>query len=105
MPRPGPRKYAPLTAYLAGLAEDEVTLTLTAMEGIIGAPLPPSAREATFWVNGPQGTFNVRPWVRAGWRVARTDLRGNPPTVTVVRSTEGPDRTTPGPGRMEGRAS
>ena len=84
--RYGPRKYAPLTTYLAGLSAHEVTLTVAEIEQRIGAALPPSARAPAFWVNGPQGERNVRPWMRAGWRVARTNLRSATPTVTFVRS-------------------
>jgi hypothetical protein len=41
--RTGPRKYDPRTAYLAGLAGDEVTLTFAEIERLVDAPLPPSA--------------------------------------------------------------
>ena len=85
MPRwPGPRKYDPLTRYLANLAPDEVTLTFAEIEAIVGAPLPASARRASFWTTTPRPLV-ARPWVRAGWRVVRTDLRGEMPAVTFVR--------------------
>ena len=86
MPRRfGLHKYTPLTRYLAGLTVDEVTLTLTEIEQIIGAPLPVSARDPTFWSNGTVGVFKVRPWVQAGWRMVRTRLGGEPLAVTFVR--------------------
>jgi hypothetical protein len=83
--RLGPRKYEPLTRYLAALRADAVTLPLAEIEAIIAAPLPPTAYRPSFWVNSPQGVFGVRPWLRAGWRVARTELRREPPAVTFVR--------------------
>ena len=87
MPRQiGPRKYAPLTAYLAARPVDEVTLTLAEIEQIIGAPLPVSARQPNYWVNSRRGLFGVRPWVQAGWRMARTDLRRAEPAVTFARA-------------------
>lgn len=84
-PRNAPRKYDPLTAYLAGLDTDELTLTFAEIEQIIGAALPSSAWQSVFWVNSPKGTFTVRPWRRAGWRVAGVRLAGPSPTVTFVR--------------------
>jgi hypothetical protein len=81
--RPGPHKYDPLTRYLAALTEDEVTLPFAAIELILGATLPRSARQSSFW------TTALRPMVlslsQAGWRVRRTDLRSGPPAVTFVR--------------------
>ena len=91
MPRsPGPRKYDPLVAYLASLTADEVRLTLVEIEAIIGAALPPSARKPPFWGNASEQVVEL-PWLRAGWRVRRTDLRNDPPAVTFVRAR--PDST------------
>ena len=83
--RSGPRKYDPLTEYLVALAADEVTPTFAEIEAIIGAPLPASARAPNFWSNASSGIFQVRPWVRAGWRMARTQLRSATPAVTFQR--------------------
>jgi len=88
MPRPGPRKYTPLTTYLVGLAADEVTLTLGEIEAIIGASLPRSARQARFWANMNRtwgGSAQVHAWRRAGGRVVRTQLHSKPPAVTFAR--------------------
>ena len=85
MTRFGPRKYDPLTRYLADLTADEVTLTFAEIEAIVGVPLPPSARNPNFWSNAPSGIFRDRPWVRAGWRMARTQLRGEWLAVTFAR--------------------
>jgi hypothetical protein len=79
--RTGPRKYDPLTAYLAACAGTEVTLTLAEVEQIIGAPLPRSAAKAAFWSNTPHQVA-LPPWVAAGWRM---HLSGDPRTVTFVR--------------------
>jgi hypothetical protein len=85
MPERGPRKYDPLTRYLADLTADEVTLTFAEIEQIVGAPLPRTAWGPAFWSNGREGVFRVRPWVRAGWRVARAHLRSESPAVTFRR--------------------
>ncbi|MGD9890702.1 MAG: hypothetical protein AB7R89_11570 [Dehalococcoidia bacterium] len=81
----GPRKYVRLTDYLATLTEDAVTLTLSEIEQIIGAPLPASARATSFWTNSPTGVLTVRPWRRAGCWVVRTELRSVTPAVHFVR--------------------
>ena len=84
MPHYGPRKYDPLTRYLAALTVDEVTLTFPGIEAIIGAPLPASASLSSFWPRTSRSLV-ARPWVRARWRVARAQLRVEPPVVTFVR--------------------
>jgi hypothetical protein len=90
MPTPmgKPRKYQPLTAYLAGQPPEaaRITLTLPEVAAIVGAPLPPSARSRAFWTNAQQtwgGTVQARAWRRAGWRVVTFDYRAE--TVTFVR--------------------
>ena len=89
MPRPGPRKYAPLTTYLASLVGAEVTLTLGEIEAIIGAPLPTGARRRSWWVNAPRYLTAVV-WLRAGWRVTPDGLWGRSPSVTFVRQPSEP---------------
>jgi hypothetical protein len=87
MPRPyGPWKYAPLTAYLAALTVDEVTLTLAEIETIIAAPLPRAASSASFWSNSQLGVLRSQPWVQVGWRVRRTKLHARPPAVHFARA-------------------
>jgi hypothetical protein len=86
MPRRiGSSKYTPLTDYLAALTADEARLTLTEIEAIIGVPLPAWAHQASFWSNGLPGVFRLQPWVRAGWRMARTEMHSAPPAVHFVR--------------------
>jgi hypothetical protein len=87
----GPRKYEPLTRYLAALDTDEVTLTFAAIEQLVGAPLPPSAWRSSYWTRAPQPQGpQSRPWSRVGWRVARIHLRLDRPAVTFVRVTMPP---------------
>jgi hypothetical protein len=85
MPRTfGPRKYAPLIRYLTALPAEAVTLTLVEIEAIIAAPLPPSARRSSFWTKSPR-SLAPPPWLRAGWRVLRTELHARPPAVHFAR--------------------
>lgn len=89
--RVGSDKYQPLIAYLAALPAAEVTLTFPAIEAILGVALPAWAGQADFWTNRPRALFRQQPWVRAGWRVVRTDLRSEPSAVTFARRS--PDTT------------
>ncbi len=56
----GPRKYRPLTEYLAALSVYEVTLTLAEIEQLLGTPLPVSAQLAHVWSDHRRGLFGVR---------------------------------------------
>jgi hypothetical protein len=87
--RSHPHKYQPLTDYLAALPVATATLTVAEIETIVGFALPPGAHYRQFWRNGRRGTFDLRPWVRAGWRVARVRLYGESPAVTFARVASG----------------
>ena len=92
MPRRAVSRYDPLGAYLAGQppAVVELTLTLAELEAILGAALPRSAREGSFWgnaVNEPRVPAHVRAWRRAGWRVAAFERASA--AVTFVRAPAG----------------
>jgi hypothetical protein len=84
-PRVAPAKYLPLVRYLEALTVDEVQLALPEIEAILGASLSVWAHQPIFWSNNARGVFRQRPWLQAGWRVARTELRSVPPAVTFVR--------------------
>jgi hypothetical protein len=70
----GTTKYTPLLRHLQAVPpdQDSVTLTFAAIEGIIGAALPPRARTSGFWSGyAPVARF-LR---RAGWRMSLTGAR------------------------------
>jgi hypothetical protein len=85
----GPHKYQRLTDYLAALPAAAVTLTFPEIDAIVGFALPPTACDRRFWTNSPRGAFDLRPWMRAGWRVVRTDLYSAVPAVTFARIAHG----------------
>ena len=86
MMRGKPLKYEPLRAYLVAQTGDTVTLTLTpeAIETILGAPLPASARIVSWWGNSRRDGHS-RAWLDAGWRVTGHNFRLAKPTVTFTR--------------------
>src|SRR5687767_5917500 len=90
-PRVGPSKYLPLVRHLEALTVDEVVLTFDEIAAILGEPLSVWAYQPIFWSNNARGVFRQRPWLQAGWRVARMELRSVPPAVTFARRS--PDTT------------
>ncbi len=86
MPTGKPPKYEPLRRYLAAQVGETVTLTFAEIEGLIGASLPASAEQRSWWVNRTDGGLpQMRAWQRAGWRVSTVGLRSVPRSVTFVR--------------------
>ena len=80
-----PAKYGPLVRYLMTQPGDRVTLTLAAIEAIIGVPLPPGARRRDWWQITP-GRTALRPAIlAAGWRIVLGGFWGQEPVVTFVR--------------------
>ena len=82
-PRP-PAKYAALAAFLTQQPLDvrAVTLTLTEIEQLIGAPLPLQGHAGSWWVNS-SANRHPQAWLGVGWRVQRTDFRQVPPAAFV----------------------
>ena len=67
-------KYRPLERYLSERREESCTLTFSAIEGLIGAPLPASARTHPTWWGNDRTHAQARSWMRAGWTVERSRL-------------------------------
>jgi len=69
---------APLTQHLSRLQSDTWTASLTALETLLGEPLPRRARERKgWWSNALAGVRpHERAWLDAGWRVDHVDLNG-----------------------------
>lgn len=69
------RIYLPFAAFLADLPQEveRLDVTLEEMEGLLGGPLPRSARFPFWWSNDESKT-HARAWLTAGWRVIDIDL-------------------------------
>lgn len=69
-------KYDPLRKRLTALREDSLALSFEEIEGLIGQPLPPSARDYDEWWSNehPNKTTHSqsKAWVMAGF-VAKVD--------------------------------
>ena len=87
--RPQPPKYRPLADYLAVLPAETtaVTLTLAAIEAILGRPLPRQAWAATWRANTPRYGHALA-WMRAGWYVTARSFRAAEPAITFARDAD-----------------
>ena len=70
-------KYEPLAKHLKTLVLDEWIAPLNEIEGVLGFPLPPSARRhRSWWGNSYRGNHSqAEGWVGAGWETRDIDLR------------------------------
>ena len=69
-------KYEPLHNFLEGCKTEEVPLTFSEIEGILGAELPPSKAYPAWWSNNPSNNVMTRAWLAAGYRTERVDVAG-----------------------------
>jgi DNA-binding transcriptional regulator YiaG len=92
----GGSKYQPLLDYLRRSDRLQVTLTFAEIERLMGAVLPPSARQKrTWWSNRRKGALQATAWTDAGYVVSELDLEQEqvtfqkPPAIYKVRQVEG----------------
>ncbi len=78
-------KYDPLCHYLLNASIDEMRLSFSDIEKILGTPLPLSARKHQSWWanNAGHGHEHVGAWLDAGWRTRHLDLSAG--AVAFVR--------------------
>lgn len=68
-------KYQPLQEYLRRQGQPEVTLTIDAIEQLIGTPLPASARrQRGWWSNRHEGAVQAKAWIEVGYETDEIDL-------------------------------
>jgi len=85
-------KYAPLGDFLRAQSMQEVPISFAEIERIIGARLPPKAKDIrAWWSNNPSNNVMTKVWLAAGFRTERVDVaaerlvfrRTATPTVSV----------------------
>jgi DNA-binding transcriptional regulator YiaG len=68
-------KYQPLQKYLEKSNTDEITLTFTEIEEIMGDTLPDSAHtKRQWWGNRNKGALQATSWMQAGYNVTKINL-------------------------------
>lgn len=70
-------KYHPLFEHLLFSGQGRLSMAFSEIETIIGASLPPSARQREeWWSNSPSGHSQARAWLNANYRTSNIDLVG-----------------------------
>jgi hypothetical protein len=96
-------KYDPLERHLKASGQQDVPMTFSQIEAILGFSLPPSAAtHRAWWSNNPSNNVMTRSWLRAGYETASVDLaakrlsfrkreggRGDMMSAVVAPHTEG----------------
>jgi hypothetical protein len=79
-------KYTPLSEHLNVLSHETkaITLTFSEIEGIIGFPLPSSARSRVEWWANSSVLAAARAWPKVGWKTSHPDVLKE--QVTFFRS-------------------
>lgn len=68
-------KYFPLQEYLRQTGEDEIGLTFSAIEKILGVSLPATARvQRAWWSNRSSGAVQANAWMLAGYHAEEVDV-------------------------------
>lgn len=80
-------KYRALGIYLGGHYGEEVAMTFSEIERVLGFSLPASARKhQAWWSNNPSNNTMTEVWLDAGFRTERVDVAGE--SVVFVRARE-----------------
>ena len=69
-------KYEPLSAFLKLQMRDEIPMTFSEIEQIVGSKLPPSKRNRAWWSNNPDNSVMTKAWLEAGYKTVSVDIPG-----------------------------
>jgi hypothetical protein len=95
-------KYEPLGAFLTSQTRDEIPMTFSEVEQILGSRLPPSKRNRAWWSNNPDNSVMTKVWLEAGYKTASVDIPGE---KLVFRRASQARATTAPPGGLQESAS
>lgn len=83
-------KYEPLTNFLRKQSRDEVRMTFSEIEKLIGGKLPSSsAHHRAWWSNNPSNSVMTKAWLAAGFKSEQVDIEGRKLVFRRVPSTRG----------------
>jgi hypothetical protein len=95
-------KYEPLSAFLKTQARDEIPMTFSEIEQIVGSKLPPSKRNRAWWSNNPDNSVMTRAWLEAGYKTASVDIPGERLVFRRARNPQAEASTGAHAGLQEG---
>lgn len=94
-------KYAPLQNYLVTQAADELHVTFSDVEKIIGKKLPASAfKYREWWANDAKGHVHAKAWLEAGFQTVRVNMEER--KLTFKRMKRGGGLFSPAPTGLGG---
>jgi hypothetical protein len=80
-------KYAPLGDYLRAQIANQVPMTFSEVERVIGTKLPPNApKYPAWWSNNPTNNVMTKVWLDAGFRTEQVDISARRLVFRRVRS-------------------
>jgi hypothetical protein len=82
-------KYDPLKAYLKLQQRDQIPMTFSEIEQVLGSKLPPSKLNRAWWSNNPDNSVITKAWLEAGYKTESVDIAGQ----KLVFSRVGPPQT------------
>ena len=86
MNKHSPSKYQPLTIHLRAQRGDQVRMSFSEIERVIGAKLPNSAdSHRAWWSNNPTNNVMTQAWLDAGFESEQVDLVGRKLVFRRVR--------------------
>ncbi|HEX4159759.1 MAG TPA: hypothetical protein VHY79_14930 [Rhizomicrobium sp.] len=85
-------KYEALGQFLKGQPTNEVPLSFSEIERVIGSTLPHSAyAHRPWWSNNPSNSAMTRVWLEAGFRTERVDMAAKKLVFKRLRGSPEPD--------------
>jgi hypothetical protein len=85
-------KYEPLSVFLRKQRTDQIVLTFSDIERIVGFRLPQSAkRYRAWWSNNPSNSVMTAAWLDAGFESEQVDMEGRKLVLRRVRRPRPPD--------------
>ena len=83
-------KYQPLSEFLKKQPNDEVRLSFSQIERIVGHKLPPTAQHhRAWWSNSSKNSVMTKAWLDAGFRSEQVDMEGRKLVFRKVAAGEG----------------
>jgi DNA-binding transcriptional regulator YiaG len=78
-------KYFPLYEKISRSVKDDVILTISEIENILGSSLPPSSEDKSWWSNREKA-LQAGAWLDAGYKVSAFDSKTKTVTFTKIKT-------------------
>jgi hypothetical protein len=92
-------KYDRLGTFLRNQKPQEIRMTFTEVERVVGADLPASSRYPAWWSNNPSNNVMTKIWLDAGFKTEQVDT--NARRLVFRRTEQAPPSPKHSPGLSE----